>query len=188
MRRILFLALVLVRCSAPAPPPPEPVPEPVRVEPAPSPVVEEKVIGTVRVSASALNVRREASTDAEVVSAARYRWVLAHDEPPLIGYDQAAYDAIVEDYRGFAESIGIAGFTPIPISGFKGDNITSKSDNTPWYDGVPLVEHLERAVEGLGGLLARDVPVVRGPEVGQQQASRPGAGRRFRRGSRPGPP
>ncbi|HEX6085343.1 MAG TPA: TonB family protein [Thermoanaerobaculia bacterium] len=67
MRRILFLALVLVRCSAPAPPPPEPVPEPVRVEPAPSPVVEEKVIGTVRVSASALNVRREASTDAEVV-------------------------------------------------------------------------------------------------------------------------
>ena len=26
--------------------------------------------------------------DAEVVSAARYRWILAHDEPPLIGYDQ----------------------------------------------------------------------------------------------------
>ena len=26
--------------------------------------------------------------DAEVVSTARYRWVLAHDEPPLIGYDQ----------------------------------------------------------------------------------------------------
>jgi DinB superfamily len=28
------------------------------------------------------------ATDAEVVSAARYRWILAHDEPPLIGYDQ----------------------------------------------------------------------------------------------------
>ena len=28
------------------------------------------------------------AVDAEVVSAARYRWVLAHDEPPLIGYDQ----------------------------------------------------------------------------------------------------
>ncbi|HET7678404.1 MAG TPA: DinB family protein [Candidatus Limnocylindrales bacterium] len=26
--------------------------------------------------------------DAEVVSAGRYRWILAHDEPPLIGYDQ----------------------------------------------------------------------------------------------------
>jgi DinB superfamily len=27
-------------------------------------------------------------TDAEVVMAARYRWVLAHDRPPLVGYDQ----------------------------------------------------------------------------------------------------
>jgi hypothetical protein len=28
------------------------------------------------------------AVDAEVVSAARYRWILAHDEPPLLGYDQ----------------------------------------------------------------------------------------------------
>jgi hypothetical protein len=27
-------------------------------------------------------------TDAELVMSGRYRWVLAHDEPPLIGYDQ----------------------------------------------------------------------------------------------------
>jgi TonB family protein len=71
MRRISFLlAIVLTfRCAAPAPPPPEPVPEPVRVEPEPSTpaVVEETVIGTVRVTASALNVRAAASTDAEIV-------------------------------------------------------------------------------------------------------------------------
>jgi DinB superfamily len=28
------------------------------------------------------------AVDAEIVSAARYRWILAHDEPPLPGYDQ----------------------------------------------------------------------------------------------------
>jgi DinB superfamily len=28
------------------------------------------------------------ATDAELVASARYRWILAHDEPPLIGYDQ----------------------------------------------------------------------------------------------------
>jgi DinB family protein len=28
------------------------------------------------------------AVDAEVVSTARYRWILAHDEPSLIGYDQ----------------------------------------------------------------------------------------------------
>ena len=31
----------------------------------------------------------------------------------------------------------------MPISGFMGDNITSKSANTPWYSGPPLMEHLE---------------------------------------------
>jgi hypothetical protein len=28
------------------------------------------------------------AADAELVSAGRYRWIAAHDEPPLIGYDQ----------------------------------------------------------------------------------------------------
>lgn len=70
--------------------------------------------------------------------------VLAVNKMDLIGYDQAAYDAIVADYRGFAESIGIAGFTAIPISGFKGDNITGLSENTPWFAGPALLDHLER--------------------------------------------
>ncbi|MCX8474724.1 MAG: sulfate adenylyltransferase subunit CysN [Sphingomonas sp.] len=70
--------------------------------------------------------------------------VLAVNKMDLIGYDQAAYDAIVEDYRTFAESIGIKAFTPIPISGFKGDNVTGLSENTPWFAGPALLEHLER--------------------------------------------
>jgi bifunctional enzyme CysN/CysC len=69
--------------------------------------------------------------------------VLAVNKMDLIGYDQDKYDAIVADYRNFAKSIGIAHFTPMPISGFMGDNITTPSANTPWYTGVPLIEHLE---------------------------------------------
>jgi bifunctional enzyme CysN/CysC len=69
--------------------------------------------------------------------------VLAVNKMDLVGYDQAKYDAIVADYGVFAKSIGIAAFTPMPISGFKGDNITTRSPNTPWYGGVPLIEHLE---------------------------------------------
>ncbi len=69
--------------------------------------------------------------------------VLAVNKMDLIDYDQRKYDAIVEDYRKFAAEIGIESFVPMPISGFKGDNITSNSANTPWYDGTPLVEHLE---------------------------------------------
>ena len=69
--------------------------------------------------------------------------VLAVNKMDLIDYDQSKYDAIVADYRAFAASIGIENFTAMPISGFRGDNITTLSQNTPWYDGVPLITHLE---------------------------------------------
>lgn len=58
--------------------------------------------------------------------------VLAVNKMDLVGYDQATYDAIVADYAAFAKSIGIEAFTPIPISGFKGDNVTASSPATPW--------------------------------------------------------
>ena len=69
--------------------------------------------------------------------------VLAVNKMDLVGYDQAVFDRIVSDYGAFARSIGITAFTPMPISGFKGDNITGSSVNTPWYDGPALIEHLE---------------------------------------------
>jgi bifunctional enzyme CysN/CysC len=69
--------------------------------------------------------------------------VLAVNKMDLIDYDQAKYDAIVADYRAFATSIGITDFTAMPISGFMGDNISIRSDNTPWYTGQTLMEHLE---------------------------------------------
>lgn len=69
--------------------------------------------------------------------------VLAVNKMDLIGYDQQKYDRIVEEYRSFSQSIGIKSFTPMPISGYVGDNITARSKNTPWYTGAPLVELLE---------------------------------------------
>jgi bifunctional enzyme CysN/CysC len=69
--------------------------------------------------------------------------VLAVNKMDLVDYDQKVFDAIVADYSDFAQSIGIESFTAMPISGFKGDNIIGASDNTPWYKGPNLVEHLE---------------------------------------------
>jgi len=60
-----------------------------------------------------------------------------------VGYDQARFEQIVADYAKFASSIGVEAFTAIPISGLAGDNITQLSSNTPWYQGRPLLEHLE---------------------------------------------
>ena len=69
--------------------------------------------------------------------------VLAVNKMDLVDYDRAVFDRIVTEYRDFAASIGIAEFTPVPISGLAGDNITTRSDKTAWYDGPVLLEHLE---------------------------------------------
>ena len=69
--------------------------------------------------------------------------VLAVNKMDLVDYDEATYRRIVADYTAFATSIGIDHFTPIPISGYKGDNVTERSALMPWYDGIPLMEHLE---------------------------------------------
>ena len=70
--------------------------------------------------------------------------VLAVNKMDLVGYEKSIFDSIVADYRAFATSIGITDFTAIPISGFKGDNITTApSVQTPWYEGPALIAHLE---------------------------------------------
>jgi bifunctional enzyme CysN/CysC len=73
------------------------------------------------------------------------RIVLAVNKMDLVGYSQSVFDNIVADYTAFAKSIGVEAFTAMPISGFKGDNITqAPSANTPWYRGPSLIQHLEQ--------------------------------------------
>jgi bifunctional enzyme CysN/CysC len=81
--------------------------------------------------------------------------VLAVNKMDLVGYDQAAFDAIVGDYAAFAASIGVESFVAVPISGLRGDNITTRSARTGWYDGPTLLEHLERVPVDAAGAQAR---------------------------------
>ncbi len=69
--------------------------------------------------------------------------VLAVNKMDLIGWDRAAYDAIVAEFNAFAASIGMASPVAIPISGIGGDNIASASPHTPWHAGPTLLAHLE---------------------------------------------
>ena len=70
--------------------------------------------------------------------------VLAVNKMDLIGYDRDRYNAICDDFRTFTREAGIdEDFTCIPISGLAGDNITTKSANTPWFGGDTLMAHLD---------------------------------------------
>ena len=69
--------------------------------------------------------------------------VLAVNKMDLVGWDQEVFETIVADYRAFADQIGLTVFTPIPISGLGGDNIATRSDATPWFEGPILMDWLE---------------------------------------------
>ncbi|TGS18155.1 sulfate adenylyltransferase subunit CysN [Mesorhizobium sp. M2E.F.Ca.ET.209.01.1.1] len=69
--------------------------------------------------------------------------VLAVNKIDLINFDKAAFDQIVADYGEFAKELGFVSVMPIPMSARFGDNVTSRSERTPWYSGPSLIEHLE---------------------------------------------
>jgi len=69
--------------------------------------------------------------------------VLAVSKMDLIGYERAAFDAIVAEFCAFTASIGIGEFTAIPICGLTGENIAAPSSHMSWYRGPTLLERLE---------------------------------------------
>ncbi|WP_189510435.1 MULTISPECIES: sulfate adenylyltransferase subunit CysN [unclassified Mesorhizobium] len=69
--------------------------------------------------------------------------VLAVNKIDLVGFDKTVFDKIVADYGDFAKGLGFASIVPIPMSARFGDNVTSRSERSPWYSGPSLIEHLE---------------------------------------------
>ena len=82
--------------------------------------------------------------------------VLAVNKMDLVDFDEAVFARIATDYRALARRLGIAEVTCIPLSALEGDNLSSRSTRTPWYNGPALLEHLEQvqvdAQEGGGSL------------------------------------
>jgi bifunctional enzyme CysN/CysC len=75
--------------------------------------------------------------------------VLAVNKMDLVGYEQTVFERIVGDYEEFAIKLSIAAVVAIPLSARFGDNVTVRSQNTKWYRGQMLLEHLEAVeVEG----------------------------------------
>ena len=69
--------------------------------------------------------------------------VLAVNKMDLIDWDQERYKWIRDEFHAFAARLDIHDVTTIPISALNGDNVVTKSSRAPWYDGPPLLSHLE---------------------------------------------
>ena len=70
-------------------------------------------------------------------------FVFAVNKMDLVGYSERAFRAIEDDIDALAAELGLEHVQLIPVSATEGDNITTKSDNTPWYTGKALLPYLE---------------------------------------------
>lgn len=69
--------------------------------------------------------------------------VLAVNKMDLVDYSEEVFNNIVGEYKQLTDSLGIEDVTPFPLSALRGDNVVDTSDNTPWYKGCSLLQHLE---------------------------------------------
>src|SRR5690606_25844409 len=69
--------------------------------------------------------------------------VLAVNKMDLIDWDRDRFDAIREEFEAFATRLDLHDVRAIPLSALHGDNVVTKSDRAPWYEGPALLEHLE---------------------------------------------
>lgn len=61
----------------------------------------------------------------------------------LVGWSQAGFDAVAAEMRSFLTRLGVSPAAVIPVSGLHGVNLTTRSAETPWYDGPSVLEALE---------------------------------------------
>lgn len=70
-------------------------------------------------------------------------FVFAVNKMDLVGYSEERFNEITKQIDELSKELGLASVKIIPVSATEGDNITVKSDNTPWYPGEALLTYLE---------------------------------------------
>lgn len=70
-------------------------------------------------------------------------FVFAVNKMDLVKYSKSRFDEIVKQIEGLKNELLLDDIYIIPLSATEGDNVTVKSENIPWYNGVPLLQYLE---------------------------------------------
>ncbi len=69
--------------------------------------------------------------------------VVCVNKMDLVDYDETVFETIRAEFSEFATRLRVGDMTFIPVSALLGDNVVTRSSNTPWFDGAPLLSHLE---------------------------------------------
>ena len=71
-------------------------------------------------------------------------FVFAVNKMDLVNYSEQRFNEIVAQIDELKKELSLENIYIIPLSATEGDNVTVKSQNIPWYNGVPLLEYLEK--------------------------------------------
>jgi bifunctional enzyme CysN/CysC len=69
--------------------------------------------------------------------------VVCVNKMDLVGFEERVYDSVCADFLEVAGKLDIPDVTLIPVSALNGDNVVDRSAEMPWYEGPPLLYHLE---------------------------------------------
>jgi bifunctional enzyme CysN/CysC len=69
--------------------------------------------------------------------------VVCINKMDLVDWSEERFEEIKAEFRQFAAKLDVHDLTFIPVSALLGDNVVDRSDNTKWYEGLPLLRFLE---------------------------------------------
>jgi bifunctional enzyme CysN/CysC len=69
--------------------------------------------------------------------------VVCVNKMDLVEFKQDVFERIRAEFTAFAARLALADVVFIPVSALQGDNVVTRSPETPWYEGSPLLHHLE---------------------------------------------
>jgi bifunctional enzyme CysN/CysC len=69
--------------------------------------------------------------------------VVAVNKMDLVDWSEEIYERIRDEFTAFASKLNVPDLTVIPISALHGDNVVTRSANSPWYAGSSLLHHIE---------------------------------------------
>jgi bifunctional enzyme CysN/CysC/sulfate adenylyltransferase subunit 1 len=82
--------------------------------------------------------------------------IAAVNKMDLVDYREDVFLGVERDFLKLAAQVGIAHTQCVPISALEGTNVVERSEQTLWYEGPTLLEHLETtqvtAVDSLEGV------------------------------------
>ncbi|MFG1918877.1 sulfate adenylyltransferase subunit 1 [Micromonospora sp. NPDC048898] len=70
--------------------------------------------------------------------------VLCVNKMDLVDWSQEVFERISDEFTAFAAKLEVPDLAVVPVSALHGDNIVTRSEHTPWYEGPSLLHHLER--------------------------------------------